>query len=86
MGKVQKISEEIINHCNQRGVNRRTKEIYLRSWEKPRSLRFAINAKCAECQGFEGVFRYIKECEIKVCPLHKVRPYSNPRLKNGVTG
>jgi hypothetical protein len=46
--------------------------------QKPKSLRFAINAKCYECEGEDydpGWRSRIKHCIIPDCPLHPVRPY-----------
>ena len=47
---------------------------------KPRSLRFAVNAKCYECEGDgadPGWRGRIKECIIPDCPLFPVRPYQS---------
>lgn len=49
-----------------------------RSNRNPTSLRYAINAKCFECQGFgadPAPSWRIGNCEIPRCPLYKVRPF-----------
>ena len=46
--------------------------------KNPKSLRFAINGKCFDCQGRDGdpgVRVRIRECPVTRCPLHPVRPY-----------
>jgi hypothetical protein len=41
--------------------------------KNPKSLRFAINAKCFDCSGFERP--EVKSCEFDDCPLHRHRPW-----------
>ena len=50
----------------------------------PRSLRFAINAKCWDCVGAgadPNPRLRIRECPCSCCPLYPVRPYQ--RKSNG---
>lgn len=44
-----------------------------KSFANPRSLRYAINAKCWDCCCY--VKKEITLCEIIACPLHRFRPY-----------
>lgn len=41
--------------------------------KNPKSLRFAVNAKCWDCAC--GQISEIRECNIKTCGLWNVRPY-----------
>ncbi len=41
--------------------------------QNPRSLRFAVNAKCYDCCGFQKV--EVKFCTAVDCPLHNLRPW-----------
>ena len=41
--------------------------------QNPTSLRFAINAKCFDCNGFERPG--VRDCDIYDCPLHRHRPW-----------
>ena len=41
--------------------------------QNPSSLRFAINAKCFDCNGFERPG--VRDCEFDGCPLHRHRPW-----------
>lgn len=46
--------------------------------KKPKSLRLAITAKCADCVGWHGdpgARGRIRDCNVTKCPLHNVRPY-----------
>jgi hypothetical protein len=43
--------------------------------QNPRSLRFAINAKCFDCSGFEKP--EVTNCEMSDCFLHRHRPWQN---------
>lgn len=45
-----------------------------KSFSNPRSLRYAINAKCFDCSC--GSRKEITLCEIVACPLHRFRPYA----------
>jgi hypothetical protein len=52
----------------------------------PASLRFAINAKCWDCQGGDAdpnPRQRIRDCEIIECPLHPVRPGRGGRGEEG---
>lgn len=45
---------------------------------KPTSLRFAVNAKCWDCQCGDAdpnPRERIRSCPVTRCPLHPVRPY-----------
>lgn len=45
---------------------------------KPKSLRLAVTAKCWDCVGGDadpGPRQRIRECGVRRCPLHPVRPY-----------
>jgi len=44
-----------------------------KSFAKPNSLRYALNAKCFDCSC--GDRKEITFCEITTCPLHRFRPY-----------
>ena len=46
--------------------------------KNPRSLRYAINAKCWDCSGEQRL--EVKLCTVKDCALYPVRPYQ-PKLK-----
>lgn len=49
-----------------------------RALMNPRSLRWAIKAKCFVCCGGgqdDGVRVRIRECTVVICPLHVHRPY-----------
>lgn len=51
-----------------------------KSKRNPKSLRFAITAKCWECMGGgeeSGTRRLIRECNAYSCPLHVQRPYQS---------
>ena len=41
--------------------------------QNPTSLKFAINAKCFDCSGFERPG--VRDCEFNDCPLHHQRPW-----------
>ena len=53
----------------------------IKAQQKPKSMRAAINAKCAECMGCtinetEPGFRsMIRDCTAGDCPLYNLRPY-----------
>jgi hypothetical protein len=44
-----------------------------KSKQNPTSLRFAINARCFDCSGFERL--EVTNCEFVNCPLHRHRPW-----------
>ena len=49
-----------------------------KSQKFPKSLRYAINGKCYDCQGAgadPGTKEAIRDCEAVDCTLHAVRPY-----------
>ena len=46
-----------------------------KSRQNPNSLRFAINAKCFDCSGFER--SEVTNCEITDCFLYRHRPWQN---------
>ena len=46
-----------------------------KSRQNPNSLRFAINARCFDCSGFERP--EVTNCEFDDCPLHRHRPWQN---------
>jgi len=51
--------------------------------KNPKSLRFAINARCFDCSGFEK--SEVTNCEMTDCPLHRHRPWkkkASARKKN----
>ena len=50
--------------------------------QNPKSLRFAISAKCYDCSGFTKAD--VRNCDMPYCELFKVRPYQNDTvaLKN----
>ena len=41
--------------------------------QHPKSLRFAINAKCWDCAGFQRI--EVTRCTIPDCPLYHLRPW-----------
>ena len=46
--------------------------------KRPTSLRLAINAKCYDCVGADadpGPKARVRDCAIKTCSLHPVRPW-----------
>ena len=52
----------------------------------PTRLRAAVNAKCWDCIGRDAdpqPTRRIRECEVRGCPLHHVRPYQRGALQDG---
>ncbi len=46
--------------------------------KNPNSLRFAVNAKCFDCSGFERPG--VRDCEFADCPLHRLRPWQKTKL------
>jgi len=44
-----------------------------KSRQKPKSLRYAINAMCYDCSGYSR--SEVKLCAVKNCPLHVLRPW-----------
>jgi len=44
-----------------------------KSQQNPTSLRFAINARCFDCSGFER--KEVTNCEMTNCPLYRHRPW-----------
>ena len=46
-----------------------------KSRQNPNSLRFAINAKCFDCSGFERP--EVTNCEMTDCFLYRHRPWQN---------
>ena len=46
--------------------------------ENPRSMRYAINAKCFDCTCFQK--REITLCEMTDCPLWQLRPYQKAKV------
>ena len=43
----------------------------------PKSLRYAINAKCYDCCCYDKV--EVKLCTAKDCPLYGLRPYQSKK-------
>ena len=41
--------------------------------QNPKSLRYAVNATCYECSGFDR--SEVKNCEMTDCPLYRKRPW-----------
>lgn len=52
-----------------------------RALENPTSLRYAINAKCWECNGGENWINRTQFCNIINCPLWHVRKFANRATK-----
>jgi hypothetical protein len=53
---------------------------------KPKSLRLAVSAKCADCVGWHGdpgARGRIRDCTVYKCPLHNVRPYQKGSAEEG---
>jgi hypothetical protein len=40
-----------------------------------------IKAKCVECCGIEDVVDRIRNCSVKNCPLHPIRPFQQKESK-----
>lgn len=83
MKKFQAASKEYRRKLRAGEITRaRVKNPWEKLAETPVSLRAAVNAKCAECQGWRkdetrmpGVVAAIRACTVEKCPLHSVRPY-----------
>ena len=45
--------------------------------QNPKSLRFAINAKCYDCSCYQR--NEVKHCTATDCSLHGVRPWQPPK-------
>jgi hypothetical protein len=52
--------------------------------QNPKSLRFAINAKCYDCSGFTRVD--VTDCDMPGCELYFLRPWQKPHIKKTVSG
>ncbi len=50
----------------------------------PKSLRFALNAKCFDCSGFKKVD--VTECDMPDCELYHLRPWQRPHKKITING
>ena len=55
-----------------------------KSLQNPRSLRFAIRAKCFDCSGFVKVD--VTDCDMPGCELFNVRPWQKPHIKTNING
>lgn len=54
---------------------------YRRALEAGPSLRNAVNAKCAECVGFEDTTDRVRNCTTKRCALWSYRPYQTKEAR-----
>ena len=50
--------------------------------ENPKSLRFAINAKCWDCVCFQK--REVTRCVMTDCPLWLLRPWQNEEINQKI--
>ena len=66
------IPEEILKHVSDPSIPKSYREQYLKAWSDP-CKKNIIRAKCIECLGFEEVTIRVRDCDIKVCPLHNIR-------------
>lgn len=53
------------------------RERYRRVLLGGKSMRTAVNVKCAECVGFEDVVSRVGECTTERCPLWAFRPFQD---------
>ena len=53
-----------------------------KSKQNPTSLRFAINARCFDCSGFERP--EVTNCEMTDCELYHLRPWQKPNIKTNI--